>query len=53
MSGSPHRTHSLDILMPEAQRLELFSREHRQGWTSWGDECGKFGAADDQPELSS
>lgn len=29
-------------LMPHAQRLELFSREVRQGWTSWGDEVGKF-----------
>lgn len=30
-------------LMPEARRLDLFSRQHRPGWTSWGDEAGKFG----------
>ena len=29
-------------LMPGARRLELFSRENRPGWTSWGDEKGKF-----------
>ncbi|MGM5009990.1 MT-A70 family methyltransferase [Rhizobium sp. 969_B3_N1_2] len=30
-------------LMPRARRLELFSRTHRAGWTTWGDEVGKFG----------
>lgn len=25
--------------------LELFSRESRDGWTTWGDETSKFGAA--------
>lgn len=30
-------------LMPKAtSRLELFSRNNRPGWTSWGDEAGKF-----------
>ncbi len=29
-------------LMPDAQRVELFSRQHREGWASWGDEAGKF-----------
>lgn len=29
-------------LMPEARRLELFSRQHRPGWSCWGDEAGKF-----------
>ena len=30
-------------LMPRANRLELFSRTNRAGWTVWGDEAGKFG----------
>lgn len=29
-------------LMPGAQRLELFSRQRRPGWASWGNEVGKF-----------
>lgn len=33
-------------LMPDARRADLFSRETRSGWTSWGDECGKFDGAD-------
>ena len=32
-------------LMPEAQRLDLFSRQARPGWVAWGDEAGKFGDA--------
>lgn len=32
-------------LMPRANRLELFSRTDRPGWTVWGDEAGKYGAA--------
>jgi N6-adenosine-specific RNA methylase IME4 len=32
-------------LMPRANRLELFSRTDRKGWTTWGDEAGKFGEA--------
>lgn len=27
---------------PGVKRAELFSREHRAGWESWGDEAGKF-----------
>jgi len=30
-------------LMPEAQRIELFSRQARPGWTNWGNEAMKFG----------
>lgn len=30
-------------LMPDARRLELFSRQRRSGWKVWGDETGKFG----------
>jgi N6-adenosine-specific RNA methylase IME4 len=32
-------------LMPDTQRLELFSRTDRAGWSVWGDEAGKFGVA--------
>lgn len=32
-------------LMPKANRLDLFSRTDRKGWTAWGDEAGKFGEA--------
>jgi len=31
-------------LMPEVRKLELFSRTERAGWSTWGDEAGKFGA---------
>ncbi len=31
-------------LMPEVRKLELFSRQAREGWAAWGDEAGKFGA---------
>jgi N6-adenosine-specific RNA methylase IME4 len=29
-------------LMPDARRLELFSRTDRAGWTSYGDQTGKW-----------
>lgn len=29
-------------LMPEAKRLELFSRQRRAGWSNWGNEAQKF-----------
>lgn len=29
-------------LMPDARRVELFSRTNRKGWSAWGDEVGKF-----------
>lgn len=32
-------------LMPKARRLELFSRTDRDGWSTWGNESGKFGSA--------
>lgn len=31
-------------MMPDARRVELFSRTERPGWTVWGDEVGKFEA---------
>lgn len=32
-------------LMPDAQRLDLFSRTDRPGWRAWGNETGKFNVA--------
>ena len=32
-------------LIPNARRLELFSRTNRPGWTVWGNETGKFSEA--------
>ena len=29
-------------LMPNARKLELFSRQPRKGWTTWGNEVHKF-----------
>lgn len=29
-------------LMPEAKRIEVFSRKDRPGWSVWGDEVGKL-----------
>ena len=49
----PRREHSrkpneafaaAEALMPDARRIELFSRQPRDGWTVWGDEAEKFGA---------
>ncbi len=31
-------------LMPGARRADLFSRQRRKGWDSWGDQAGKFDA---------
>lgn len=47
----PRREHSrkpeagyveAEIMMPDARRLELFSRTNRPGWDVWGNEVGKF-----------
>lgn len=29
-------------LMPEARRIEVFSRQKRAGWANWGHEAEKF-----------
>ena len=43
-SRKPDRAYAeAERLMPDAQRLDLFSRQNRPGWTSWGNEAGKFG----------
>lgn len=33
-------------LVPDVRRLDLFSRQNREGWTSWGHEVGKFGVGE-------
>lgn len=45
-SRKPDEAYSAcEALMPDAQRSDLFSREHRTGWRGWGLEAGKFGGA--------
>lgn len=34
-----------EALMPEARRIEVFSRTTRPGWSAWGNEVGKLGVA--------
>ncbi|MEO0870444.1 MAG: MT-A70 family methyltransferase [Pseudomonadota bacterium] len=42
-SRKPNRAFTeAERLMPTARRLELFSRETRPGWDTWGHEAGKF-----------
>lgn len=36
---------SAEWLMPDARRIELFSRQARAGWTVWGDQTGRFEGA--------
>lgn len=36
---------AIENLVPNARRIELFSREARPGWDAWGNETGKFGGA--------
>jgi N6-adenosine-specific RNA methylase IME4 len=33
-------------LMPDAQRIEVFSRTNRPGWSAWGNETGTIGGTD-------
>ena len=32
-----------EALMPDARRIEVFSRTTRPGWSAWGNEVGKLG----------
>ena len=42
-SEKPHDAYrEAEILMPDANRIELFSRKDRPGWTVWGNETGKL-----------
>jgi len=40
--------HAAEKLMPDVRRLELFSRQRRPGWATWGAEDTKFGDLRDQ-----
>lgn len=44
-SRKPDEAFNRTRLYCEGPYLELFSREHRAGWDSWGNEAGKFGEA--------
>ena len=35
----------LERFAPHARKIDLFARETRPGWTSWGDEVGRFDPA--------
>lgn len=35
----------IERFAPNARRADIFSRQNRPGWTSWGDETGKFDPA--------
>lgn len=37
-----------EALMPDARRIELFSRQARPGWSAWGNETEKFALAEGQ-----
>ena len=42
-SRKPDEAYSAaEALLPDARRLELFSRQVRAGWTVWGDEVDRF-----------
>ena len=46
-SRKPEEFYALvERAMPQANRLDLFSRQSRAGWTAWGDEAGKFDQAE-------
>lgn len=45
-SEKPNEAYTLaERLFGEGPRADVFSRKHRPGWESWGDEAGKFGVA--------
>lgn len=45
-SRKPHQVYdNLERMFGDVPRLELFARNTRPGWTSWGNEVGKFDPA--------
>lgn len=36
-----------EALMPDARRIELFSRQSRKGWANWGDQADRFEGMND------
>lgn len=59
-SRKPDRLHEMiDAAWPSAAKLEMFARESRAGWATWGNETGRFDlppevsfSADEDPELA-
>ena len=56
----PRRAHSqkpdeafaaAEALMPNARRIEVFSRQRRPGWATWGDEIDRFTPAEDAADA--
>lgn len=46
-SRKPDEVHAMIERTAAAPFLELFSRESRPGWTAWGDQVGRFDAANE------
>lgn len=47
-SRKPDEMHlNLERMFPDADRLEMFSRENKPGWDVWGNQTGKFDADND------
>lgn len=48
-SRKPDEAYALaEKMLPNAWRLDLFSREEREGWDNWGNESDKFNAAEEK-----
>ncbi|MDX0007806.1 DNA methyltransferase [Sinorhizobium meliloti] len=51
-SRKPDEMHlNLERMFPDADRLEMFSRESKPGWDVWGNQTGKFDAANDNVQA--
>ena len=42
-SRKPDETHERIMRLTDGPYCELFAREYREGWSSWGYEADKFG----------
>lgn len=52
-SRKPDEIHGRIERLVAGPYLELFARQERAGWTTWGNEVGKFGRVDEPvPEMS-
>lgn len=49
-SRKPDQQYEAVEMLVGGPYLELFSRSERRGWTAWGNDVGKFGAAQQVPE---
>ena len=50
-SRKPDEAYERIEALVDGPYLELFSRTNREGWTSWGNQTGKFNAADNSDVL--